>query len=81
MNGTEKCLGTWSRQNNLNEQEKSVIDNILINEGLYNHINYMEIDEENTFCPLRTTKLKNGIKTSYSDHNSVVIYFKLKKEM
>ena len=40
----------------------------------------MEIDEEKTFCPFRTTKLKNGVKTTYSDHNSIVIDFKLKKE-
>ena len=48
----------------LNEQEKSVIDYVLVNEGLYNHIDHMEIEEEKTFCPFRTTKLKNGVKTT-----------------
>ena len=80
VNGTEKCSGTWTRQNNLNEQEKSVIDYVLVNEDLYNHIDHMEIDEEKTFCPFRTTKLKNGVKTAYSDHNSIVIDFELKKD-
>ena len=81
VNGTEKCLGTWTRQDNSNEQEKPVIDYVLINEDLYNHIDHMEIDEEKTFCPFRATKLKNGVKTTYSDHNSIIINFKLKKAL
>ena len=80
VNGTEKCLGTWTRQNNLNEQEKSVIDYVLVNEDLYNHIDHMEIDEQKSFCPFGTTKLKNRVKTTYSDHMSIVIDFKLKKD-
>ena len=80
VSGTQKCLGTWTRQNNSNEQEKSVIDYVLVNEDLYNYIDHMEIDEEKTFCPFRTTKLKNGVKTTYSDHNSIIIDFKLKKD-
>ena len=79
VSGTQKCLGTWTRQNNSNEQEKSVIDYVLVNEDLYNYIDHMEIDEEKTFCPFRTTKLKNGVKTTYSDHNSIIIDFKLKR--
>ena len=79
VSGTQKCLGTWTRQNNSNEQEKSVIDYVLVNEDLYNYIDHMEIDEEKTFCPVRTTKLKNGVKTTYSDHNSIIIDFKLKR--
>ena len=35
VNGTEKCLGTWTRQSNSNEQEKSVIDYVLVNEDQY----------------------------------------------
>ena len=34
VNETEKCLGTWTWQNNSNEQEKSIIDYVLVNEDI-----------------------------------------------
>ena len=61
---TRKENVKWTRQNRNNPEEKSIIDYIITTEGIANHINEINIDEEGTY---RTKGKKE------SDHNTILM--------
>ena len=51
LNGSDKCSGIWTRQNNKNSDEKSVLDYVLVEGEFYEYITKMNIDEDKFICP------------------------------
>ena len=50
-------------------------------EYVYEYITKMNIDEDKFICPFRTTTSKTGsVTTSNSDHNSIVVDLRIKKD-
>ena len=80
LNGSDKCSGTWTRQNNKNSDEKSVLDYVLVQGEFYEYITKMNIDKDKFICPFTTTTSKTGsVITTNSDHNSIVVDLRIKK--
>ena len=59
----ESSIGQWTRVKRKDTNERSIIDYILVSEGLENLINHMEIDE------IGTNRLKG---TEETDHNTII---------
>ena len=69
VNETVKCQGKYTRVNTAIEEEKSVIDYVIVNQSSYENVENMIIDEENNY------KLSGKKPT---DHNTIVVTFNLK---
>ena len=68
LNTSKKCHGTFTRVNNKNSNEKSVLDYLIFSSELDKYTNSMNIDEQKQFPPWRT--LKGGKR--FSDHNAIL---------
>ena len=71
MNKSEKCTGKITRQST-NQNEKSAIDFVAVDESLIDDVISMEIDEEGL---LRMSGLKD------SDHNTIIVNMKIDGNM
>ena len=69
LNGFKKCHGTFTRVNNKNYNEKSVLDYLIVSSELSKYTNSMSIDEQKQFTPWRT--LKGG--KHFSDYNAILL--------
>ena len=78
MNGEEsKCNGKITRRRSTeNTIEESIIDFVITSEDIADQIEKVEIDEEKKYCLARYTKVKGGVKTVESDHNSIITFLK-----
>ena len=74
MNGVkDKCTGTITRRRiTKTSKEESVIDLIIVCEGMEKLINKVTIDEERKNVLTRYTKSKKGTTIKESDHNSMI---------
>ena len=69
MNESDKCIGSVTRVNRKNSEEKSAIDFLVVSEEVEEHIEEMKIDEEGEFLPKGTAP---------SDHNSFQVKITIK---
>ena len=69
LNASKKCHGTFTRVNNKNCDEKSVLDYLIASSELNKYTNSMSVDEQKQFTPWRT--LKGGKR--FSDHNAILL--------
>lgn len=72
VNRTEKCIGLWTRVNTKNKDEKSILDYVITNMSVYEDINRMVVDEEETYKLTKYMK-KGPIET---DHNKITLEIK-----
>ena len=77
LNASEKCEGKWTRDEN---EEKSIIDYVIIDEEDEKFITSLKIDEEKEYAPFRLKQDNNQIKTVYSDHNAMILKTKRKRK-
>ena len=68
MNSYEVCQGIFTRVNNKNCSERSVLDYIFVTTDLCSSISSMIIDEKKLYTPRRN--LKKAKK--YTDHNAII---------
>ena len=69
LNSSQKCTGIFTRVNNKNPDEKSVLDYVIVSGQLEKYVNYMTIDQQKLFTTWRT--LKQGKR--FSDHNNAIL--------
>ena len=69
LNASKKCHGTFTRVNNKNCNEKSILDYLIVYKELNKYTNSMSIDEQRQFTQWRT--LKGGKR--FSDHNAILL--------
>ena len=70
VNKTEKCKGKWTRvQHTKKNEEKSILDYVVTNQGIYEDIIEMKIDEDKIY-KLTNYKRKEAVET---DHNTILI--------
>ena len=65
-NSSSRCFGTITRERNM---EKSILDYIVVCEGLFKLLNVMVIDEMKINVLRHTIKTKRSYKHITSDHN------------
>ena len=76
VNALNKCKGIITRERTLeNKSEKSVIDYIVISQGLQKFLIEMNIDEDKKYALARYVKNKKGTKVVNSDHNTLFCKF------
>ena len=73
INATDLCQGTFTRVNNKNTSERSVLDYVIVSEKLLHIVHSMHIDEDKLFTRWRI--LKKGKKFSY--HNAIILNLKI----
>ena len=71
------CRGKWTRENRMNDDEKSVLDYVFVPHVLYETISEAWIDEELLFTPFYTKGNKRSQTIQYTDHNSIYVNFKI----
>ena len=83
LNFNELCDGKWTRVQIVNGIEvKSVIDYCITNKTISEKLENMIVDEEKLICPYRIKKTKKVTKLQYSDHNTLLMTFRMSfKEM
>ena len=69
VNGTDKCTGLITRQRN---DEKSVIDFVIVSKDILESIDRLVIDEERNHVLTRYYKSKKRINIHQSDHNVMI---------
>ena len=70
LNFHPKCTGKWTRVRDKNGiTEKSVIDYILTNHFMADHVDLVLIDEERLMTPFKVSKTKNSINKISTDHH------------
>ena len=78
VNSLDICTGTITRERIFeNKSEKSVIDYIIISEGLLKFLIEMTIDEDKAYVLARYVKKKSGFKVINSDHNTLFSRFSI----
>ena len=72
VNGTRNCEGRWTRAEN---KSKSILDYVLVDEELGEHIKKMTIHDEDKYLSPFHLKRESSkkIRTIYSDHNPIVV--------
>ena len=72
------CEGQWTRVNNKNSSERSIIDYLLLSGKLEPNFKKLFIDERKTICPYNVT----NDKKTYSEHNVFIfnMHMKIKKK-
>ena len=73
INATDLCQRTFTRVNNKNTSERSVLDYVIVSEKLLHNVHSVHIDEDKLFTPWRI--LKKGKK--FSDHNAIILNLKI----
>ena len=73
VNSLSQCNGVFTRVNNNNPDEKSVLDYVCITKDISDLSLSMYVDETKMYTPWR--KLKRGKK--YTDHNAILLTRKL----
>ena len=73
VNSLSLCNGVFTRVNNNNPDEKSVLDYVCITKDISDPLLSMYVDEKKMYTPWR--KLKWGKK--YTDHNAILLTMKL----
>ena len=74
VNHLESCIGLWTRQNRCNEEEKSVLDYILLQENMGDNVKEAIVDEDLFYTPYNVKKVKGGgLSVKYSDHNALIL--------
>ena len=68
------CEGQWTRVNNNNSRERSIIDYLLLSEKLEPNLKKLLIDESKTKCSYKVT----NDKKTYSDHNTFIFNMHIK---
>ena len=72
-----KCNGLITRRRVTKKvNEESIIEFVLVCEGMEEIISEVLIDEEKKYVPTRYTKTKNGFNKKESDHNTIITYIK-----
>ena len=72
-----KCNGLITRRRVTKKvNEESIIDFVLVCEGMEEIISEVLIDEEKKYVLTRYTKTKNGFNKKESDHNTIITYIK-----
>ena len=69
-----KCECQWTRVNNKNSSERSIIDYLLLSEKLEPYFKKLLTDESKTTCPYKVT----NDKKTYSDHNTFIFHMHMK---
>ena len=78
LNFDKCCKGKWTRVQIVNGVEvKSVLDYCLSSGEVVERLESMIIDEEKLFCPFRVMKIKKVAQPKYSDHNALLMVFKM----
>ena len=75
LNSSEICTGVFTRTNNKNKDEKSVLDYMFISSELEKGAKSLRIDEKKDFTPWR--RLKSGKR--FSDHNAMILPMNVNK--
>ena len=75
LNSSEICTGVFTRTNNKNKDEKSVLDYMFISSELEKGVKSLRIDEKKDFTPWR--RLKSGKR--FSDHNAMLLTMNVNK--
>ena len=73
INSLNLCNGVFTRVNNNNPDEKSVLDYVCVTKDIIDLLLSMYVDEKKMYTPWR--KLKRGKK--YTDHNAILLTMKL----
>ena len=73
VNSLSLCNGVFTRANNNNPDEKSVLDHVCITKDISDLLLRMYVDEKKLYTPWR--KLKRRKK--YTDHNAILLTMKL----
>ena len=70
--------GQWTRVNNSNSSERSIIDYPLLSEKLEPNFKNLLVDESKTICSYKVTNYKE----TYSDYNAFIfnMHMKIKKK-
>ena len=68
VNALRLCKGVFTRVNNKNSAEKSVLDYVIVSSNLSDNIQSMTIDEGKLFTPWRN--LQRGKR--FTDHNAII---------
>ena len=68
VNALRLCKGVFTRVNNKNSAEKSVLDYVIFSSNLSDNIQSMTIDEGKLFTPWRN--LQRGKR--FTDHNAII---------
>ena len=77
VNHLDRCIGKWTRQNRCNDEEKSVLDYILVHENMADSITEVVVDEDLLLTPYNVIKEKGGnLSVKYTDHNALLLQLK-----
>ena len=79
MNFDAKCQGKWTHVIRTTGAS-SVLDYVVTDRYLKEHIVDMVIDESTLLCPFTTTRSKGKISSTLSDHNKKRVYLNNKSE-
>ena len=78
LNFDKCCKGKWTRVQTVKGVEvKSVLDYCLSSGEVVQRLESMIIDEEKLFCPFRVKKIQKVAHPQYSDHNALLMVFKM----
>ena len=77
LNATDKFKGRWTRKQN---NSKSILDYIMINEEDKEYVKWLMFDEDKTITLFRIAKRKDEI-IIYTDHNVIMGKWSWRKEI